>query len=105
MPVLKALKGFSYNKQKLRAGDIFKCKDKHVAMLCQSRLAAKPDMVEDPNPIQLYQTRHMEAARPVVKDRSDMTVAELRAEAETKEIHLPSGYVTKSELVDILSKA
>jgi hypothetical protein len=32
------------------------------------------------------------------------TVNELRAEAETKGIHLPSGYVPKAELQRILSE-
>lgn len=97
MPVLKALKSFSYNKVKLQAGDLFKCKDKHVTILVHSHLATKPE-VEIAKPTQAYQTRHMEAEKP-------KTVSELRAEAEAKGIHLPSGYITKSELVDILSKA
>jgi hypothetical protein len=33
MPVLKALKRFTYNKVKLREGDLFKCKGKDVAEL------------------------------------------------------------------------
>jgi hypothetical protein len=94
MPVLKALKSFSYDKVKLRAGDIFKCKDKHVPLVIHAKLATKPE-VEIAKPTLTYQTRHLEAAR---------TVPELRAEANAKGIFLPSGYIPKAELQRIIAK-
>lgn len=101
MPVLKCLKPFPYgearNRVKLKPGDIFKCKEKHVPLLVHAGLATKPDVVIS-EPVPVYQTRHMEAAKP-------KTVAELRAEAEARGVHLPRGYITKAQLMDILDKA
>jgi hypothetical protein len=102
MPVLKALKSFSYDKVKLRAGDLFKCKDKYVPLVIHAKLATKPE-VEIARPAQAYQTRHMEAERPSVIAPAK-TVLELRAEAEAKGIHLPKGYIPKVELLRIIAK-
>jgi hypothetical protein len=94
MPVLKALKSFSYDRVKLRAGDIFKCKDKHVPLVVHAKLATRPE-VEIAKPSLVYQTRHLEAAR---------TVPELRAEAAAKGKKLPKGYIPKAELQRIIAE-
>jgi hypothetical protein len=103
MPVLKALKSFSYDKVKLRAGDIFKCKDKHVPLVVHAKLATRPE-VQVSKPVPAYQTRHMEAERPSITAPAK-TVLELRAEAEAKGIHLPKGYIPKAELQRIIVEA
>jgi hypothetical protein len=97
MPVLKALKKFSYDKTKLRAGDLFKCKEKHVPLVIRAGLATRPE-VEIAKPVPVYQTRHMEAEKP------SKTVSELREEAEAKGLDLPSGYITKADLQRILAE-
>jgi hypothetical protein len=99
MPVLKALKRFTYNKVKLREGDLFKCKGKDVALCISYQLACKPEVVIAP-PVPVYQTRHMEA-NPVARSK---TVAELREEAGAKGIFLPSGYIPKAELIRIIAE-
>ena len=108
MPVLKAIKNFPYNKQRLRVGDLFKCKDRHVPLLVAQGLAHKPE-VYDVQAEQAYNTRHMEAKSvpepKVQKDYHQMTVVELRAAIEAKGTFLPSGYIPKAQLIDILSKA
>jgi hypothetical protein len=99
MPVLKALKRFTYNKVKLREGDLFKCKGKDVALCISYQLACKPEVVVAP-PVPVYQTRHLQA-NPVA---SGKTVVELRAEAEAKGIYLPKGYIPKAELIRIIAE-
>ena len=112
MPVLKALKKFRYDRVKLRPGDLFKCRDKHVPLVTRAQLAALPE-VQEAEPKQLYKTRHMEAETPRIvehdkleaeKPLGAMTVAELRAEAGIRGIHLPSGYIAKAELLSIVSE-
>ena len=117
MPVMKALKDFPYNKVRLKAGDIFKCKEKHIPVLVHAKLATRPE-VEVAKPIPAYQTRHMEAEKPdfvpympPMDSRGNnniiptsKTVAELRAVAEARGIHLPSGYIPKTELLRIIAK-
>ena len=109
MPVLKALKKFSYNAQRLRPGDLFKCKDKHVAMLVVGGLAHKPEVYDTPEPsvVQpapaVYSTRSMEAGRITA---SPKTVIELRTEAEAKGIYIPKGkYIPKSELIRMIEES
>ena len=98
MPVLKALKAFPYgvapNRVMLKAGDLFNCDEKHVALVVGSHLATLPEVVIA-KPVLAYQTRHMEAAR---------TVPELRAEVEARGKKLPKGYVPKAELQRMIAE-
>lgn len=111
MPVLKALKKFTYAREKLRPGDLFKCKERFVPLLVGRGIATRPDaptneeLVARAETAQTYSTRHMEAETPKVEEKKplgEMTVAELRAEAEAKDIHLPAGYIAKAELLSIV---
>lgn len=96
MPVLKALKRFTYNRVKLREGDLFKAKERDVAIIIAHQLACKPEVIiSKPEPV--YQTRHMVAEKA-------KTVVELRAEAEAKGIYLPKGYIPKAELMRIIAE-
>jgi hypothetical protein len=103
MPVLKALKAFTYDHVKLRAGDLFKCKDRYVPIVVHAKLATRPE-VQIAKPVPAYQTRHMEAERQPSVIAPAKTVLELRAEAEAKGIHLPKGYIPKVELLRIIAK-
>jgi hypothetical protein len=105
MPVLEALKTFSYDRVKLRPGDKFKCKGKHVHLVVGSGLAKVPaGMVHTPTGIEpaimTYQTRQMEADSP---NYSSYTKPRLQAMLDDKRVEWKS-WESKAVLIDRLKE-
>jgi hypothetical protein len=105
MPVLEALKNFSYDRVKLKKGDKFKCKGKHVHLVVGSGLAKVPaEMVHTPTGIEpavmTYHTRQMEAESP---DYSSYTKPRLQAMLDDKRLAWKS-WESKAVLIDRLKE-
>jgi hypothetical protein len=93
---MRALKTFRYAKASHKKGDMLEVKSRHVLVLTHAGLA---QVVEVGPQAQVYHTREMEAKKPV-----DMTVLELREEADKRGIYLPRGYLAKAVLLDIVER-
>ena len=97
--LMRAVKKFHYpTGRPRRPGDTFTVKGRHAMQLAMAGLAVVVD--EAPIASRAYETRHMEAI-PV----EAMTVPELREHADKKGISLPSGYIAKASLLDIIERA
>jgi hypothetical protein len=118
---LRALRNLDYGTRRLKAGDEFDpLQSEHTRFLTQTGFAEEIVEAEAPSPRRRLRTatsktRAVKAeskpepepepeqqSEPEEKPLEEHTRAELLELAEEKEIELPSGYVRKEDLVDII---